>query len=71
MESVLSVDHSWEQRFHTEDGIQVWEKGGQRCLLTFNWVEELDSPELGLQDCVDSWHCNLDMRAGYLHASHY
>ena len=65
------LDHAWEQRFQADDSIEVWEKGGPLSLLTFNWVEELDSPQLALQDCVDSWHYNLGMRAGYLAPSCY
>ena len=60
------MDHAWEQRFQADDGIEVWEKGSSMFLLTFNWVEELDTPQMELQECVDSWRYNLGMRAGYL-----
>lgn len=52
MDSV-PFSHDWEQRFHVGDHAEVHEKGGserererEHCLLSFNWLEELDCPNL-------------------------
>lgn len=49
----------------TTSTVEVWEKGGPHCLLTFYWIEELDWSQVTLQDCISSWITHYGMKSAY------
>lgn len=63
------LDHTWEQRLIHGDTIEVYEKGGEHCLLTFNWIEELDVPTIHVSDCPTSWLHRQGMRTAIVSAT--
>lgn len=65
------LNHTWEQRLLQGSTVEVFEKGGEHCLLTFNWIEELDMNHVLLSDCIWSWVHHFGMRAAYVSHSPY
>ena len=59
------LDHSWEQRVLQGSQVEIFEKGGEHCLLTFNWIEELDMEHVQLADCIWSWALGAPLRHAF------
>ena len=63
------LSHSWEQRWLHGDRVEIHEKGGEHCLLTFNCLAELDMASLHISDCLASWLHHLGMRTAFVSAT--
>ena len=65
------LDHSWEQRVLQGSQVEMFEKGGEHCLLTVNWIEELDMEHVQLADYIWSWVHHFGMRSAFVNDSPY